>query len=320
MSSAADRGFLIRLHSELILSGVNHNTLKKLIVIEGEAINETPIRVGKGRDELGEVDLPVVRRSDGVPIIPASSLKGSMRSLAESLARSSGYWVCDTFSTIYDCSFRSCLASYAADEISRAIIVGSSDLGDVVEVIRDKAHECARSFIKDQETMSSLKRLLDGIRSLEDIDPEKKREVFERLFRPCIVCRIFGNQSLASHLRVFDIEPLDGDIITMVRPRVAIDRFRRASRHGALFEYEYIPPGYRWKFKLEAKNLDGEELKLFKRVLEAFVNGFIGIGGMRSVGHGILKLDSRKTKVLEYLVENLELKKKELSLEEFLAG
>jgi CRISPR-associated RAMP protein (TIGR02581 family) len=71
--------------------------LEVLTVVRGHLVNETPLCVGVGREApLGSpVDLPLlrVRFADGrsSPVIPGSSLKGVLRSLAEAIARASGY-------------------------------------------------------------------------------------------------------------------------------------------------------------------------------------------------------------------------------------
>ncbi|MGQ9690650.1 MAG: RAMP superfamily CRISPR-associated protein [Thermoproteota archaeon] len=67
------------------------DVLKSITRIEGELVNETPLRIGVGREPpLGApVDLAVYR-VNGVPCIPGSSLKGIFRSLTESLAISIG--------------------------------------------------------------------------------------------------------------------------------------------------------------------------------------------------------------------------------------
>ncbi|MEM0460527.1 MAG: RAMP superfamily CRISPR-associated protein [Thermofilaceae archaeon] len=74
--------------------------LKLLTVVEGFLVNETPLRVGVGMEPpLGSaVDIALLRISIGgrsVPYIPGSSLKGSLRSLAESIARAQGYSIHD---------------------------------------------------------------------------------------------------------------------------------------------------------------------------------------------------------------------------------
>lgn len=73
------------------MSGKNirwwHNFGKGLInvaEIVGTVVNETLVRIGSGREVLGQVDNPILRLPDGTPFIPGSSLKGVLRSLAES--------------------------------------------------------------------------------------------------------------------------------------------------------------------------------------------------------------------------------------------
>ncbi|MBO3842807.1 MAG: CRISPR-associated RAMP protein [Candidatus Brockarchaeota archaeon] len=68
--------------------------IKLITRIEGELTNETPLRIGVGREPpLGApVDIAVYR-VDGKPCIPGSSLKGVFRSLAESIAASKGIHV-----------------------------------------------------------------------------------------------------------------------------------------------------------------------------------------------------------------------------------
>jgi CRISPR-associated protein Csm3 len=73
--------------------------LEVLTRVRGSLVNETPLRIGVGREPpLGSaVDLaPLrVRFADGrsAPYIPGSSLKGVLRSLAESIARAQGLFV-----------------------------------------------------------------------------------------------------------------------------------------------------------------------------------------------------------------------------------
>ncbi|MEN2974891.1 MAG: CRISPR-associated RAMP protein Csx7 [Candidatus Caldarchaeales archaeon] len=68
--------------------------LKIFTKIEGILINETPLRIGVGRE--GPIGSPIdlsVYRVNGIPCIPGSSLKGVFRSFVESIASSKGYRV-----------------------------------------------------------------------------------------------------------------------------------------------------------------------------------------------------------------------------------
>ena len=77
------------------------DVLRRLTVIRGRLRNETPLRVGIGREgRLGSTsDITVIRTKslwgEEVPYIPGSSLKGVFRSFVEQLARSGGLQVHD---------------------------------------------------------------------------------------------------------------------------------------------------------------------------------------------------------------------------------
>jgi len=67
------------------------DTLKSLTKIRGILVNHTPLRVGMGREEPLEAAVDIaVFRVGGVPCIPGSSLKGVLRTTAETLASSFG--------------------------------------------------------------------------------------------------------------------------------------------------------------------------------------------------------------------------------------
>ncbi|MCX8193679.1 MAG: CRISPR-associated RAMP protein Csx7 [Nitrososphaeria archaeon] len=68
------------------------DTLKIFTKIEGIIVNETPLRIGVGRD--GPIGSPIdssVYRVNGIPMIPGSSLKGVFRTFIESIVSSKGY-------------------------------------------------------------------------------------------------------------------------------------------------------------------------------------------------------------------------------------
>jgi CRISPR-associated RAMP protein (TIGR02581 family) len=68
--------------------------LTTIIKIDGFLVNETPLRIGTGREPpLGSIVDIAVYMIDGLPCIPGSSLKGLFRSYLESIASSMGYKV-----------------------------------------------------------------------------------------------------------------------------------------------------------------------------------------------------------------------------------
>src|SRR5262245_41763724 len=64
--------------------------LQSRYLFTGELVLQTALHIGGGETTLGTTDSPVVRRPDGQPFIPGSSLKGAFRSTVEKLAATLG--------------------------------------------------------------------------------------------------------------------------------------------------------------------------------------------------------------------------------------
>lgn len=200
---------------------------KCLIRIDARIVNESPLRVGsKSEVRPGSIDLAVERDPRNKVYIPGSSVKGALRALAESLARSMGLPVCNPLSE------------------------------------EDKVRE------------------------------EKG---------PCVVCGIFGGggkkrNRVASHIIVYDSYPEIEDVKTYTRTRVAIDRFSLTARQGALFTYEYVPPGITWKLRIDVHNIDilsgseNDRIRVLRALLKYVKEFGLQIGSMKSVGLGLLRL------------------------------
>ncbi len=279
--------------------GLNHDVLKVLTIVDGVVVNETPLRIGKGRGELSEVDLPVIKDFRGVPYIPGSSIKGAIRALVEAIARASGYDVCDALNNSL-CSFRAELLN----KVFQIALTSAS-----LEGIKKRIEELKEEFVKLANRRNIDKSVVEGFLSAANSDLIL---AIERN-APCITCRLFGNQALTSRLLFFDAYPADGrEVKIAIRTRVAIDRFRGAARSGVLFDYEFIPPGYEWRFRVEVKNIDvadcdGDECKAFRAFIKMFVTRGLLCGGMKSVGHGLLKLVPEKTRVIVYKIKDFNL-------------
>jgi CRISPR-associated protein Csm3 len=64
--------------------------LERRYLFTGDLVLRTAMHLGGGDGTLGSTDSPVVRRPDGQPFIPGSSLKGAFRSTVEKLALTIG--------------------------------------------------------------------------------------------------------------------------------------------------------------------------------------------------------------------------------------
>jgi len=286
---------------------INFAILKTIIDIEGVLINITPLHIGKGGGKLGEIDLPIEKDISRIPYIPGSSIKGGIRALSEAIARASNYNVCDPLDPK-----NICIVSTEAIKRIMDLRAKGRGLGEikneVVSIYKVKGYDNIATDIENK-SFSTADELMSYILNS---------------YGPCIICRVFGNAELSSHVIFFDAYPVKKDASPFSRTRVALDRFRGASRTGALFTYEYIPKGYEWSFKIRIINLDliegeGQEVQLLRSLIKYLCLHGVQIGGMKTIGYGILKIDPNKTNIRRCIIKDLELKCTSYSLSEVIS-
>jgi CRISPR-associated RAMP protein (TIGR02581 family) len=129
--------------------------IKSIIKITGKIKNETPLRIGYGKSQsfTDAIDNPILK-VNGRPVIPGSSLKGALRSLAEAYVKSwndSKYIVCD----LDDNNCSSCInEKYCIP----CIIFGFKDLSSRVYILDAIAEEYSIS----QRTLVTINRVFGG--------------------------------------------------------------------------------------------------------------------------------------------------------------
>lgn len=206
--------------------------IRRLTIIDGTLINETPLRVGVGRELplVSTIDMAVYRVNEK-PCIPGSSLKGALRSLAEALAKSRGFNVHDPWEE---------------------------------EVV--KKEEEAGDF--------------------------------------CVICGIFGNTKLASHVKIYDSMPKGpGEARVLYKYGVAIDRDFGTVRSGlGPFTEEFVSPGVEWAFRMDILNIevlpepkeDDPRSLLIRDLLNVMHTFGLQVGARKSVGAGLIRLEEAK--------------------------
>jgi CRISPR-associated RAMP protein (TIGR02581 family) len=203
-------------------------------LINLELTNESSLSIGMGKALWGAVDNPIIKKMDGLPYIPGSSVKGVLRAEAERYARS---------------------------------VYGINEVCDILNPTGPQGEE------------------------------RKQKDLGEK-YEPCVICRIFGGPTIASHLTVYDAYPTSSYSIE-VRRRVSINRLTGGQHPGRLFEVEQVDPKVHWDLRLEIENIDiigGIEENDNKRIKEILnhlmrkilVEG-VALGGKRSVGLGLVK-------------------------------
>ena len=72
-----------------------YEKIESLYIIKGTIETVGTLYIGLGeKDELRDVELPFIRLSDGRVFIPASSIKGALRSSVERICKSLGFAIC----------------------------------------------------------------------------------------------------------------------------------------------------------------------------------------------------------------------------------
>jgi CRISPR-associated RAMP protein (TIGR02581 family) len=103
--------------------------------------------------------------------------------------------------------------------------------------------------------------------------------------RSCFICQLFGNTSLAGHLRTADAYPVDVDEVhTEERNGVAIDRVYGSVAVGP-FQLEVVTQG-EFKTRLYLKNFTIAQLGLIGLALRDLKAGRVGVGFGKSRGLG----------------------------------
>jgi CRISPR-associated RAMP protein (TIGR02581 family) len=115
----------------------------------------------------------------------------------------------------------------------------------------------------------------------------------------CLLCLVFGTASFTSHVAFHDSVPISSDFKLGYRTGVAIDRRTGGVRRGALYTVEYVEPGARFSFKLEAKNLPNYALGLLAQVIMDIDAGMVKVGGFKSRGFGGVRFNELKIRVLK---------------------
>lgn len=104
---------------------------------------------------------------------------------------------------------------------------------------------------------------------------------------------LFGSPWLAGKLQIRDLTVQDGNWFGQYQERdgVAIDRDTETAADKRKYDFQVVPAGTIFDFKAAAENLEEAELGLLMLGLTQFENEIIPLGGGRSRGLGVVKLD-----------------------------
>jgi CRISPR-associated RAMP protein (TIGR02581 family) len=233
-----------------------HKRLFNQAVIEYTVIPDGPIliKAGEGgadptRPDMEFVRTPYAGRPD-VPYLPGSSLKGVLRAHCERILR-----------TLQETLPRD-VPPLSCNPVKDGSRWGRDDFA-------------CNKYFERKDVKEDIERLAKG-------GQPEGATVFRR---SCFICQLFGNTSLAGHLRTADAYPLDVDQVrTEERDGVAIDRVFGAVAVGP-FQLEVVTQG-EFATRLNLKNFTVAQLGLVALALRDLKAGRVGVGFGKSRGLG----------------------------------
>lgn len=117
--------------------------------------------------------------------------------------------------------------------------------------------------------------------------------------RLCDTCKLFGTTFQASRILFDDLQLLDWAGVTQVRDGVGINRDSEGAVPKLKYDFEVVPSGAEFDFRLALEEPTDADLGLTCLGLSEFAAGFGGVGGKRSRGLGRCKLDELKVYELD---------------------
>jgi CRISPR-associated RAMP protein (TIGR02581 family) len=187
------------------------------------------------------------------------------------------------------------------DAQDRPYIPGSSFKGvlrarleSLVRAVRDDRHLACKPTENDEWCITSTaigayKEQLQGTVRPQDRDRQLTDWIAAR---SCLLCLTFGSPWLASKVLVRDL--LVDERLWFgqfqVRDGVAIDRDTETADDGKLYDYEVVPAGSQFQFRLVLENAEAWQWGSVLLGLHAFETASVPIGGGKSRGLGWLRL------------------------------
>jgi len=137
---------------------------------------------------------------------------------------------------------------------------------------------------------------------LRELDEDAKKDIYLALNK-CYVCRLFGSNMVTGKLIITDMI-INGDVYNYTS--TAINRRKRIAKEDNLFTVEYVVPD-NLMLTIIADNIEKDkEGRLLAAILDYMIKLGIEIGGLKSRGHGLIKLDDENSSVK--IVEFKEIK------------
>lgn len=244
-------------------------TLRNRYRFTGSLAMQTALHIGGGKFTLSHSNSPVVVTPAGVPFIPGSSFKGSLRSTVEKL-------------------------------VPGLPGLTSCALIDLPEVLTNDGIPQEKPTDWPEGICPTVWQ--KGLVDLKRAYPRREGEITKKaLNNLCHTCRLFGSPFAAARLAMSDLYMPGDDWLggIQVRDGVAIDRDSEKARDALKYTFEVVPASSEFTLSIVLENATQQDLQLISIGLSEFVHGFGIVGGKRSRGLGACELRDLKVSSLE---------------------
>lgn len=241
----------------------------------------SPLHIGAGSEGTNKMLLKFQVNGKDLPIIPAESLKGVLRSLAFSLSKQI---IPDNLALKY----------HLKDRHVKRMRLEEDEQRKIVNLYLEKAKEYLESIMPQDV--------------VEEMIIEDKLQLLEYyLALNCPICKLFGAQGMAGKLIFTDVIPnVSPKLLTYTA--TSINRKSRIVEEGRLLSLTAVKPDdeLRYKIRIIADNVlkGSDEARLLSLLLQWVLKFGLQVGGLKSYGYGKLIIDNQSiVKLLKFKEE-----------------
>lgn len=242
----------------------NRYTLSNRYLFKGNLVMQTALHIGGGRITLSSSNSPIMLTPEEVPFIPGSSFKGSLRSTVEK------------FVPTLPQGFFSCALIELDDQEA------------------EEERKSGRPVCSTARQKEITKKRRNSPGQEEAVMREARKNV-------CHTCQLFGSPFEAARISVNDLYMPDDawNGVLQVRDGVAIDRDSEKAKDRLKYDFEVVPASATFNLEIVLENATDQDLQLISVGLSEFVHGFATLGGKRSRGLGVCRLENLHVFALE---------------------
>ena len=194
------------------------------------------------------------------------------------------------------------------DVLGRPLIPGASFKG----AMRSRLESFLRGILGDNRLLvanpaneSEWSITASEMKEIKDRHQNNDRDLTKEIIaKTDLISHLFGSPWLASKFQIRDLTIHDPDNNWFgqyqERDGVAIERDTETAADGKLYDFQVVPAGTPFDFKVVVENAEEWELGLLTIGLHQFETEQIPLGGGRSRGLGVVKLEIDRMKWFDY--------------------